>query len=142
MKSATIKTSIVFIILISGISILKAQPPMEQKAIEQNALNKIPKNFSEIMYENVNMFPEKAQLSIALIKNGEVNYYGIIKENDSIKTIQNENKVFEIGSITKVFSATVLADLVVKNKLQMNYPAASRRGIRRVPTAELCAKSY
>ena len=25
---------------------------------------------------------------------------------------------------------------------EMNYPAASRRGIRRAPTAELCAKSY
>ncbi len=26
--------------------------------------------------------------------------------------------------------------------LEMNYPAASRRGIRRAPTTELCAKSY
>uniref|UniRef100_UPI003217E3F0 hypothetical protein n=1 Tax=uncultured Draconibacterium sp. TaxID=1573823 RepID=UPI003217E3F0 len=31
---------------------------------------------------------------------------------------------------------------VYDNKFGMNYPAASRRGIRRVPTAELCAKSY
>ena len=27
-------------------------------------------------------------------------------------------------------------------EIEMNYPAASRRGIRRAPTAELCAKSY
>lgn len=64
--------------------------------------------------------PNQAQLSIAIIKDGEVNFYGVIKGNDSITTINNSQKVFEIGSITKVFTATLLAKQVLENKVKLD----------------------
>lgn len=63
-------------------------------------------------------FPNQTQLSIAIIENGVPSYYGVIKENDSIKLIQNSTKLFEIGSITKVFTATILAQLITDGKLK------------------------
>lgn len=84
-----------------------------------NALQEYPSKIAEITYSNSKDFPNNTQLSIAIIQNGEINYYGIIKENDSIKPIENQDKVFEIGSITKVFTASVLASLVEDKKIQL-----------------------
>ncbi len=66
------------------------------------------------------MFPDKIQLAVAVIKNGNTNYYGFIKEDSKLNIVQNEKKIFEIGSITKIFTAIVLADLVIKNKLELD----------------------
>lgn len=84
-----------------------------------NGLSKFPKEIAEAIYSKSRDFPNNTQLSIAIIENGDVNYYGIIKENDTIKPIDNNQKVFEIGSITKVFTSTVLASLVLDNKLKL-----------------------
>ena len=84
-----------------------------------NALASYPKDIGEIIFEKVKGFPDKTQLSIAVVDKSETKYYGIIKENDSIKPIENQDKIFEIGSITKVFTSTVLASLVLENKLKL-----------------------
>lgn len=72
---------------------------------------------SELISDCLTILPNKAQLSIALIENGNVNFIGYSKENDSILPIDNSVSVFEIGSITKVFTATLLADFVLDKKI-------------------------
>lgn len=84
-----------------------------------NALSNYPKEFANIIFLKSKNFPNNAQLSIAILQNGNTDYYGIIKKNDSIKPIDNQNKIFEIGSITKVFTATVLAALVENKKVKL-----------------------
>ena len=92
----------------------------ESKSIIKNSLIDYPNNISNSIYSLSNNFPNKTQLSIAILKNGKVNYYGIIIENDTIKSIKNQSKIFEIGSITKVFTSSVLASIVLDNKLKLN----------------------
>ncbi|MCC1485546.1 serine hydrolase domain-containing protein [Winogradskyella immobilis] len=75
---------------------------------------------SEIIFEKARIFPNHTQISIAIIKNGKINYYGIIKESDTISTIENQKSVFEIGSISKVFTSTLLADFVIEGKVKLN----------------------
>ena len=72
-----------------------------------------------LINSGVKEFPNNTQLSIAYIKNGETEYFGIVKQNDSIKFIENRDKIFEIGSITKVLTATVLASLVKEGKIKL-----------------------
>lgn len=85
-----------------------------------NALRQFPKSVSEAIFLNAKDFPNDTQISIAYIESGKIHFYGIIKQNDTIKSIENHNKVFEIGSITKTFTSTVLASLVEDKKINLN----------------------
>ncbi|WP_074407708.1 serine hydrolase [Aquimarina megaterium] len=82
--------------------------------------NLITREQSEIIFKNAKKFPNHTQISIAIIKNGKVNYSGINKESDTISTIDNQKSVFEIGSISKVFTSTLLADFVIDRKVKLN----------------------
>ncbi|MBZ4187495.1 serine hydrolase domain-containing protein [Niabella beijingensis] len=81
-------------------------------------------------------FPSKTQLSLALIQNGSVTFYGVIKEQGHLIAVNNEARIFETGSITKVFTATLLADLVVQKELGLDdridtcYPFAFNKGMQ------------
>ncbi len=74
------------------------------------------------VYDNTFSLPENAQLAIGFIRNGNVTYYGIERRSDSVITVVNHDRAFEIGSISKVFTATLLADMVVQNKIALDDP--------------------
>ncbi|KLT63987.1 penicillin-binding protein [Pedobacter sp. BMA] len=84
-----------------------------------NSLGSYPKEIGDIVLAKSKDLPNKAQLSIAIIQNGITSYYGIIKINDTIKPAVNQSNLFEIGSITKVFTSTVLASLVESKKFKL-----------------------
>ena len=144
---ATYKTNFEKAVLAVNISLDKQnkinglfiKPYEEQKKTENKAINALggyPPEIAEIILSKSKDFPNNTQLSIAIIQNGKTNYYGIIKVNDTIKPIENQNKIFEIGSITKVFTSSVLASLVTDKKLKLTdeinsfYPFTSKDNIK------------
>jgi CubicO group peptidase (beta-lactamase class C family) len=72
------------------------------------------------IYEYAKKFPNNTQLSIAKIKNGQVYFYGLVLNDNIIKTIDNHNNIFKIGSITKIFTSTFLAQMVIDKKLNLD----------------------
>lgn len=76
----------------------------------------------KIIFEKTKTFPNNTQLSIALIKNGKPVFYGVRIQQDSLQSIDNHLKIFEIGSITKVFTSTLLAQLVLESKISLDDP--------------------
>ena len=105
--------------LVNGLFIKPYEEPKNTESRVINTLSNYSTEIAEIIFAKTKDFPNKTQLSIAVIQNGETNYYGIIKENDTIKPTKNQNKIFEIGSITKVFTSTVFASLVEDKKLKL-----------------------
>lgn len=105
--------------LVNGLFIKPYEEPKNTESRVINTLSNYPTEIAEIIFAKTKDFPNKTQLSIAVIQNGETNYYGIIKENDTIKPTKNQNKIFEIGSITKVFTSTVFASLIEDKKLKL-----------------------
>ncbi|MFZ6050509.1 serine hydrolase domain-containing protein [Halocola ammonii] len=67
-------------------------------------------------------FPSQTQFSIAFVDDGTVTFYGAERSNDTLITIDNESNAFEIGSLSKVFTSALLADLAIENKLQIDQP--------------------
>lgn len=85
----------------------------------------LSKRQADLVFENTKNFPDKTEVAIAIIENGESIFYGVNRQNDTLKTVVNHQKVFEIGSITKVFTATLLANLVVDGKVSLDDDIAS-----------------
>ncbi len=84
-----------------------------------NNLSSYPSEIASLIYTNAKDFPKNTQVAIAVIKNGKAKYYGAKIVNDTLISLENKEKVFEIGSLTKVFTSTVLANLVVEGKLNL-----------------------
>ena len=85
----------------------------------ENKLTQYPAAIANLIFENTKDFPENTQLSVAVLKNGKVSYYGVHTVDHKLIPIENQESVFEIGSLTKVFTSTVLANLVVEGKLKL-----------------------
>ncbi len=58
---------------------------------------------SDLIFKKVKEFPNRTQISFAIIENGLAKFYGVKRENDFVHSTENHKKAFEIGSITKVF---------------------------------------
>ncbi len=66
--------------------------------------------------------PNGAQLSIALLKDGQVNFTGLQREADTLKFVNNTDKLFEIGSISKTFTTALLSYYVAQGNIQLDTP--------------------
>lgn len=82
----------------------------------------ISENVANMLFEKTKDFPENTEFSIAFIQDENVSYYGFNRINDTIAYTENSQKVFEIGSITKVFTSTLLANFVLNKKIELNDP--------------------
>jgi CubicO group peptidase (beta-lactamase class C family) len=61
-------------------------------------------------------------LSVVVVSNGEKEYYNFGKTEVNGKDV-DENTLYEIGSLTKVFTGTLLADMALDNLIDLNEPA-------------------
>ena len=101
-----------------------------------NNLTDLEENLTQKIFEKTKDLSNETQLSIVLIKNGISRFYGMIKQNDTIRNIENKDKVFEIGSISKTFTATLLADAILERKIKQTddinkfYPYAFKDDVR------------
>lgn len=75
-----------------------------------------------LIAECVQSFPENTEFSLALIENDEPVFWGLKRSGDSVIQVNNSTSIFEIGSITKVFTATLLTNFVLTEKLSLNDP--------------------
>ncbi len=75
----------------------------------------------EEVKRTIEVFPVATKISIAKISDNTVEYYGVRKtKNHQIETIQNEHSIFEIGSITKLFTSAILAQMSVEHLIDMD----------------------
>lgn len=85
--------------------------------IQQDGLNDKQK---QLILEKVKTYPPNTQLAFAVLTDGKVYYYGVERRKDSTIEVNNADYLFEIGSITKVFTAALLSEMVVSNKMQLD----------------------
>jgi CubicO group peptidase (beta-lactamase class C family) len=74
----------------------------------------------DIIFNQLKQFPDKTQMAISFIRSDSSIFYGAIKQNDTVFEIDNKFSLFEIGSITKVFTTTLLADFILDSILSLN----------------------
>jgi len=78
--------------------------------------------FQTEMNQLLQHFPPRTEVAIAVINQDKVQFYGYLKDDDTIQAISNEHHVFEIGSLSKVFTSTLLAISSEKKQIKLNAP--------------------
>ncbi|CAA6818995.1 MAG: Beta-lactamase [uncultured Sulfurovum sp.] len=78
------------------------------------------KSSIDIIFRSMEKFPTNVQVSIAKIEDGQVYYYGALHSNSAINAVDNYSNTFMIGSISKVFTSTLLAQMVLDNKITLD----------------------
>lgn len=92
------------------------------------------KKIDSILEKNLAKFPNNTQVSIAILNGDKTQYIGVLRENDTLKVIDNKENIFEIGSITKVFNSVLFSNMVnegkasVKETLKDNFDFTLKNG--------------
>ena len=119
------KIKIVLFILSIIVTVLSCQifsPKELVKLPKVNNDNSLDSGQAEIIYKYVQHYPNGTQLSVCILTGSKETYVGIERRNDSLLYIDNSNRTFEIGSITKCFTGIMLAKLVYDKKVNPNEP--------------------
>ena len=76
--------------------------------------------FEKLVLKKMTEFPLETQFSIAYISDGEVMYEGVIHKPSGVERIDNADDIFEIGSVTKVFTSYLLSTAVQDKKIDLD----------------------
>jgi CubicO group peptidase (beta-lactamase class C family) len=69
--------------------------------------------------------PDGVQVAIAIVGNDSITFIGIRRDREGLSYINNKDSVFETGSLTKVFTAALLARLVIEGRLRLEDPLSA-----------------
>ncbi len=89
-----------------------------------------------ILFTLMQAFPDGGEAAVALVEGDGTTYYGVRREDGRLVTVDNADGAFGIGSISKVFTATLLADAVQRGIVSLDaavnaaYPFPFRDGTR------------
>lgn len=67
-------------------------------------------------------FPNESEVSVAILTDDSTSFFGVKRRNDSLICVDNKAGVFEIGSVTKTFTATILAKMVRDGAVELQAP--------------------
>lgn len=102
----------------------------------ENAVNRlqnrpgVSKAQIDSIAQTLSYFPEGTQFAISLVDDSSAVFYGASREDDTLKTVDNRTNVFEIGSLSKVFTSALLADLVLEGRVSLDQPVQAFLDIR------------
>jgi len=111
-KVVSIITSICFIILTS----CSSDDSNSSSSLKDDIANQ---EYVNIIEDNASDLPENAQIAIGIIDNESTEFIGVINNNGVLRGIDNADKIFEIGSITKTFTAICLSHLIATNEASL-----------------------
>ena len=111
---------IIFVMALVLVGCQSSTPPISPASNGLSSNGLIQPNHSDLIHKQLDVFPNRTEVSIALISEGQVQYYGVIRNKDILEPKENKQAVFEIGSISKVFTSTLLASYVLEGKLSLD----------------------
>lgn len=89
----------------------------ENQRIEIFVAHEFPK---DSIIQKLNVFKDFSEFSIAVIDGDSTSFIGARIENGHLVPVQNNNAIFGIGSISKVFTSLLFSQFVVDNKISLN----------------------
>ncbi|MCK8522966.1 beta-lactamase family protein [Aquimarina sp. D1M17] len=117
-KSDLVKDlSLLSVIICVAVLFLTGCSNDDSVAIESTLSDDISnQEFVKIIESHASDFPVSTQIAIAIIDNASTEFIGVVNNNRVLRRTNIEDKIFEIGSITKVFTGVCLSKLIATNE--------------------------
>ena len=80
----------------------------------------ITKEQTKLIYNSIKLLPNTTEISIALIQEGKTKFIGAKRVRDTIIFTENQSSIFQIGSISKVFTASLLSSFVFDQTIELD----------------------
>ena len=81
--------------------------------IDENIMiTDLSKEQVDVITEVLSKFPNESEIAIAIVNNDKTTFYGLKRQNDIIRKTINHQSVFEVGSISKVFTTHLLLNAI------------------------------
>lgn len=110
---------LLIILTTSLIASCKSQVETPNKLIDNLIEKELDSGIANLLNEQFEKFNDNTELSIALVQNDTVSFFGGTKKEGQVTPIKNELSLFEIGSISKVFTTHLLMEAVNNNQLSL-----------------------
>lgn len=114
------KQTISIFILIILVSSCNNETVVLQPARFQLDNQDLTQNQKDTIFKYVSTYPNETEISLAFINDTNSLFVGLKRVNDSFILVDNKDRLFEIGSITKVFTTSILANLAVKGDINIH----------------------
>ncbi len=105
------------LVMLFGCLLISCTKPRYHSSTLKDELNNA--TFVEIIEENLTKLPAGAQVAIGIIDQEDTEFIGVMNDQETLRSIENEERIFEIGSITKIFTSICLSDLVLSNEASL-----------------------
>src|SRR5581483_6605944 len=89
------------------------------KGIKADDKAKLTPEQNDTLKKYLKGFPSKTEIAFAIVKNDKVYYTGIVIDKDSLLFVENRDSIFEIGSLSKVFTSELLSAYVNKGLVKL-----------------------
>ena len=89
-----------------------ALPAQTDTLIDAQHSTAFPAEGRATLYRFMQQQPNGAEAALALLRGDSTVYYGVRRVNDTLHSVENADSRFGIGSVSKLFTATLLAELV------------------------------
>lgn len=76
--------------------------------------------YGQINTDRLRSFPNGTEIAIGIYEHGEIKKYGYTVLDNQLVTSNNSDKLFEIGSITKVFTTLSALQILNRNEIDLN----------------------
>ena len=107
------------------VAVVSCSPPPPKQlvnALTENANCRLDSAQIQTLFSSMQHFPNGSEVSIALLVGDSTSFIGVKRQNDSVLCVENRAGVFEIGSVTKTVTATMLAKLVYDGIVDLDAP--------------------
>jgi CubicO group peptidase (beta-lactamase class C family) len=115
------------------VAVASCAPPHQHElvnALAENGNCRLDSAQIQTVFSSMQHFPSGSEVSIALLVGDSTSFVGARRRNDSVVCVENRDAVFEIGSVTKTVTATMLAKLVYDSVVDLNAPIKTFLPIR------------
>lgn len=108
---------ILLVVLLAGLAFVL----MRAQAKPDLADFRVDPGISPSVARTIIQFPDSTEFALAIFDGaGDPSFYGCRRSKDSVEAVKNQDHLFQIGSLTKLFTATSLVKILKKHGLQLD----------------------